>query len=282
MKIQGIWTNNTHNQIIYESYDNVASFIELLNFMKENHLNVYIDEQEVYSCQDFYEWMYVKDNPIFSDMKKELMIAIKKSQNCDPCKKQELLGRIGKNEEEKFFGMDFDEEELYYAATVDKFYDVCRVFLGAEDKKSFKEDMIFCFPNIFFDFSVQSSLNTLNRNFEDIRGEIVEHLTAINNCKNDFLQFEKQRKSYREIASYFEGVYGIECSPQASRTQTTELKRTFTNSISGKRETIVCELHTKFNKHNIDRTKQDRVYFAPAKVGLCDNNSIVIHIGKHL
>ena len=75
---------------------------------------------------------------------------------------------------------------------------------------------------------------------------------------------------------------GIACSPQAGRDKVQILKETYFNTKSGQEETVICELHTKFRKFNIDKNKQDRIYFFPGKTGIKEGKVIVKHIGKHL
>ena len=84
------------------------------------------------------------------------------------------------------------------------------------------------------------------------------------------------------IAQNFCADTGIDCSPQASRDSVQKLKISCFNEISSRKEIINCELHTKFNKFNIDRTKQDRIYFFPGRQGIHEGKIIVKHIGKHL
>lgn len=42
---------------------------------------------------------------------------------------------------------------------------------------------------------------------------------------------------------------------------------------------MICELHTKFKRFNIDRDNQDRIYFFPGKEGILDGKAIVKYIG---
>lgn len=282
MNIQAVWTEEIPQQIITKDYDELEAFMSLLDFMEDNDLKVYLNEDEIYGLEKFCDWIYSKKDAELSDIKRELMLRMEKCAYCDSKQAQEFMNEVGKVQKEKYFAMDFREEKPFYAVTVDKLYQICRKYLAVESKAEFKSDMEFCFPDIYFDTSVPGSLNTLNRNFEDIRAEIVAHLTAINNYKDAFLEFMEQNRGYREIAAKFMEKNEIECSPQGDRKQTVNLKREFKNDITGANEEVVCELHTKFKKYNIDRTKQDRIYFAPARKGVCSDRTIVVHIGKHL
>ena len=210
------------------------------------------------------------------------MLKIEKCRNCNDSERREMLDRLGKMGKEIYAALDFREENPFYTAALEGFYQICRKYLGMEDKEQFKRDMEFCFPRIYFDETVKSSLNTLNRNFDDIREEIVKHLTAINDYCDQFLEMMEKNKGYRGIAAEFQKETGIECSPQGSRKQISKLKRKFRNEDTGAEEEIVCELHTKFKRLHIDKTKQDRIYFSPARKGICSEKSVVVHIGDHL
>lgn len=139
-----------------------------------------------------------------------------------------------------------------------------------------------CFPNIYFADGIGATINTLNRRFEDIRGEIVEHLTQICDYQIKFGELLDEHKSYQEIAQQFSKDTGIDCSPQAGREKVQLLKERQVNETTGQEEIIVCELHTKFKTFNIDREHQDRIYFFPGKRDILGGKVIVKHIGKHL
>jgi len=195
---------------------------------------------------------------------------------------KELLDSIGETGNRLVIGMDFNEEKVYYACTVRKMYTICRLYLLSMGKNEFIDFMHFCYPDIYFDESVPASINTLNRNFPDLQSEIVNHLNALNDYKGVFLQLTGENKGYRYIAEKFQRDTGIECSPQAGRDKVSALKRTFINELNDVPMTVTCELHTKFKRFNTDRTKQDRIYFAPAKKEIKKGKVIVVHIGKHL
>lgn len=151
-----------------------------------------------------------------------------------------------------------------------------------EKKAEFCTDMVECFPNLFFVDDIATTINTLQRNFDDLRAEIVMHLTAINNYHDNFKTLLTQNMNNERIAREFSSYTGIECSPQAGRQSVENLKLSCYNTISQQKEIIKCELHTKFEKYNIDKTKQDRIYFFPGKSGIYDGKTIIKHIGKHL
>lgn len=282
MNIEAVWTKDIPHQFKEQKYSDLSEFMSLLDFMRDNSLAVFVDEDEIYTYEDFCDWIYSKSDPELSDIKRELMLKISRCVSSDESENEKMRLKIGRADQNKYFGLDFREDFAFYAASIKKMYQISRRFLSTEDRGTFKTDLSFCFPNIYFDESIGSSLNTLNRRFEEIREEIVEHLTAINNYRTRFCQMTGSGKGYREIALEFEKDNGIECSPQANRKNTKNLKRVLKNDQTGEMESVNCELHTKFKKYNIDRTKQDRIYFAPAREEICSGRSVVIHIGGHL
>lgn len=283
MNIQAIWTDELTEQFPKENYKKIMQFMDLLDLLKDKTIVINQDEGSVYECEDFVDWLYSRKEPELSDIKKELMIKMTKYSHCKDTQIKQLKREIGKMQPQKYFALDFREDaDLYYAATVRGMYSICRKYLSMESKSEFKEDMEFCFPDIYFDKTVPSSLNSLNRKFEEIRTEIVEHLIALNEYRANFLHQNEDNKSYRDIAAEFQRDTGIECSPQGDKKMLDILKRDFKNKCTGHNEKINCELHTKFNRFNKDKEKQDRIYFAPAKKGICSDRVIVVHIGGHL
>lgn len=257
--------------------------MDLLDLLNDKKIVINLDEDCVYECEDFAEWLYSRKEPELADIKKELLIKMSKCYHCGGMQIKQLTKEIGKVQPQKCFALNFREDiDLYYTATVGKMYNIFRKYLSMESKSEFKKDMEFCFPDIYFDKTVPSSINSLNRKFEEIRTEIVEHLIALNEYRTNFLLQNENNKSYRDIAAEFQRDTGIECSPQGDKKALDVLKREFKNKCTGHNENINCELHTKFNRFNKDKEKQDRIYFAPAKKGICSGRVIVIHIGGHL
>lgn len=280
MNIQAVWTDKLTEQIPKEKYEKIIQFMELLDVLNDKRIVINLDEDSVYECEDFVEWIYSRKEPELTDIKKELILKMSKCCHCEDAQIKRLQENIGEVKSQKYFALDFREDNPYYAVTEKAMYKICRKYLGMESKDQFKEDMEFCFPDIYFD--VSTSIHSLNRKFEDIRAEIVEHLTALNSYRVNFIQLMNKNKGYREIAMLFQQDTGIECSPQGDKKKLSIFKREFVNESTGQKENINCELHTKFKRYNIDRDKQDRIYFAPAKEGICSNRVIVIHIGRHL
>lgn len=79
-------------------------------------------------------------------------------------------------------------------------------------------------------------MNTLNRRFEEIREEIVEHLTRLNDYQVKFGELFDEHKSFQEIAQQFSADTGIDCSPQAGRDKVQALKETRRNEATGQEE----------------------------------------------
>ena len=110
----------------------------------------------------------------------------------------------------------------------------------------------------------------------------MEHLSKLDAYHQSFLVLSAEKNSYQEVAKRFSMDMGIECSTQAGREKVQELKETCFNTEKGQKETVICELHTKFKRFNIDRDKQDRIYFFPGKKGGVGGKVIIKHIGGHL
>lgn len=281
MNLGAVWTEEIPAQIPARSKEDIDEFLKLLDFFDDARIDTYLNEQAVYENMEFCDWIYSKESSELNDMKRELSKKISKYYHIDEIEQQKLIGNIGRDFEKKWVGIDFREEVEFYAFTISKFYKICRFYLKWNKKSDFIQDLSFCYPNIFFDASVQGSFHSLNRRFEEVCEEIVEHLTALNNYREKFIQLSEENKGYREIAEEFQRDSGIECSPQSGRRNVAGLKREFLNTLNNKTETVNCELHTKFKKFNIDREKQDRIYFAPAKKGIQEEKVVVVHIGKH-
>ncbi len=280
MNIQAIWTDELTKQLPEQGQEKIIEFMELLDLLNDNMLAINLDLEGAYESEDFAGWIYSRKEPELADVKKELMIRMSKCCHCEDIEIKQQMMEAGKARDPKYFALDFREEDnCNYAASVERAYEICRRYLGTESKSEFKADLEFCFPDIYFDKTVSGSLNSINRKFEEIRTEIVEHLTALNNYKQKFIKQVKEKKGYREIAMEFQRDSGIECSPQGDKKRIKVFMREFVNERTGKKENINCELHTKFKRFNIDK---DRIYFAPAREGICSGKVILIHIGDHL
>lgn len=207
---------------------------------------------------------------------------IKSSKSREEAAFDKLLEMIGKLLAVKVLVLSFQRESIYHISTIVGYYAGIRSYLALEKKDDFCNDLQECFPNIFFAEGIDTTVNTLNRKFEEIREDIVEHLVHIDNYQARFSELLQGHKSYQEIAQQFTAETGIVCSPQAGRDKVQALKETWINKETGQVETVVCELHTKFKTFNTDREQQDRIYFFPGKRGILEGRIIVKHIGTHL
>lgn len=283
-----LWDEELIEQFPKVSLERIDEFLDLIQYIQENNMGNVIDEEvideEVLEKESLWEWIYAKDDIRLNDLKKELSKKIQKVRGINSKKASELKKQIGSMGGKKVFVLYFskDSKSPYYIETRSQYFKALWKYLSRENKNDFSEDMKECFPNIVFHKDVKGSLNTLNRKFEEIRGEIVEHLGQLNEYQKKFLKLADENRSYREIADIFTKDTGIACSPQAGRKSVKELKIEVYNNITKETEEITCELHTKFSKYNINPEKQDRIYFFPGKKGIENGYVIVKHIGKHL
>ena len=276
-----LWANCISKQFEEESYESLDLFLELLSYIENNDISNKISK-ELYYNEELWNWLSSKEQIDMHDIKRELLIKIERADKIAEREYEDYINNIGKIKNNKKFVLCFNEENAFYIASLDKYYDGLRRYLAMEKKAEFCTDMVECFPNLFFVDDIATTINTLQRNFDDLRAEIVMHLTAINNYYDNFKTLLTQNMNNESIAREFSSYTGIECSPQAGRQSVENLKLSCYNTISQQKEIIKCELHTKFEKYNIDKTKQDRIYFFPGKSGIHDGKTIIKHIGKHL
>lgn len=229
-----------------------------------------------------WEWLYSKENIALRDFKRELSIKITKAEQIGKEEYSEGKRLVGKSVKSKVIMLNFDSQSVYDISKICEYYNAVRSYLSMEKKDDFCKDMPECFPAIYFDERISSTVNSLHRGFEELREEIVQHLTVLNNYHAKFLRLLEEGKSNQAISQEFSMDTGIECSPQAGREDIQNLKLLLYNEITEQEEMVKCELHTKFNRFNIDREKQDRIYFFPGRPGIKEGKIIVRHIGKHL
>ena len=276
-----LWEKEIQNGFAEASESQLDDFLELIQFVQKNGIRNEICESTL-EKPELWEWLYSKDKIELNDIKRELSRRLEKVK----CKREEeideVFDKIGKLLDIRVLLLSFKRECIYYISTIFEYYEGIRSYLSVEKKDDFCVDLQECFPNIFFIGEIGTTINTLNRKFEDIREEIVEHLVNINNYQKKFCAMLKENKSYQEIAHQFTIDTGIKCSPQAGREKVKVLKETLINEMTGQEETVVCELHTKFRTFNIDRERQDRIYFFPGKQGILEGKIIVKYIGRHL
>lgn len=276
-----LWDEQIDEQLPEVNEGQLDSFASLLDHIEKNSIKHYVDEN-LFCSEKWWEWLYNKKETTLNDIKRELTKKISKAAKVSRDQYVVLLDRVGVASEERTLVLCFEDGNVFYIATLPDYYRALRKYLAMEKKSDFCNDMKECFPKIYFVEDIGATINTLNRDFNELKEEIVEHLTEINDYQDRFRCLLDSGKSNREISQEFSASTGIECSPQAGRDGVQKLKLSCYNEISKQNETIKCELHTKFKKYNIDRTKQDRIYFFPGKPGIKEGRVIVKHIGKHL
>lgn len=282
MKIHAIWSPELGGQLPNQTAVCINQLLELLDVMDEKQIEQFINDQHLYENPAFYTWVYSKNPPELNDIKRELQKKIARSHHLSETEEQEALTFIGKSGPVKNIGLDFRNPSCFYCHNEKGLYAACRSYLKQEGRTDFILDMDFCFPNLYFLPEVSSSIHNLNNTFETIREEIVEHLSALDSYKDRFIQMSLENKGYRIIAAEFQKDTKIECSPQASRKKISALIHTAVDKSTNKTVKLNCELHTKFRRFNIDRTKQDRIYFAPARPHILSGKVVIAHIGQHL
>lgn len=263
------------------SQTQTEDFLELLDYIGDHEIDNLICEATK-DDPEIWDWLYSKEPAEWNDLKRELIRKIEKAKCATPEEFRKMLKIVGKQNPVKTLILFRDTHNDFCVATMPEYYTGLRKYLAMEKKNEFCGDLPECFPNIYFSEDIERTVNTLNRKFEEIRGEIVKHLTEINDYQIRFGQLLSENTSYQEIAQRFSADTGIECSPQGGREKVQRLKETCLNTKSGRTETVICELHTKFKKFNIDKSKQDRIYFFPGKEGILEGKIIVKHIGGHL
>ncbi len=276
-----LWGEEIEKEFAGASENQLDDFLELIRFIQKNSIRNEICESTLDKAE-LWEWLGSKDQIELNDIKRELSRYLEKAR----CSEKEVFDKfannIGKLITPKLLLLSFKKESIYYISTILEYYTGIRSYLAAEKKDEFCGDLQECFPHIFFVEGIGTTINTLNRKFEDIREEIVEHLVCINNYQKRFHEMLEEHRSYQEISRQFTMDTGIDCSPQAGRGKVQALKEIRLNEMTGQEETVVCELHTKFSTFNIDRERQDRIYFFPGKQGILGGRIIVKHIGNHL
>lgn len=276
-----LWGKEIEKDFAGATEEQLDDFLELMHFVQKNNIWNTICETTL-DKEELWEWLYSKDQIEMNDIKRELSRYLEKAKCSAEDVFDEFINKIGSTLTLKVLLLSLKRESIYYISSILEYYMGIRSYLAAEKKDDFCNDLQECFPNIFFVEGIGTTVNTLNRRFEDIRIEIVEHLVCINNYHSRFKMMLEEHRSYQEIAQQFVIDTGIDCSPQAERKKVQVLKETQVNEITKKEETVVCELHTKFRTFNVDKEKQDRIYFFPGKQGILGGRIIVKHIGKHL
>lgn len=281
MKKVVLWRKKIEKEFVSASESQLDKFLELIQYIQKSDIRNAICESTLNEAE-LWRWLSSKEQTELNDIKRELTRRLERAECVAQNEFDELLGKIGKLQKIKVLALSFKRESIYYISTILEYYAGIRSYLASEKKDDFCNDLQECFPNIYFAEGIGTTINTLNRRFEDIREEIVEHLTQINDYQVKFGELLDEHKPYQEIAQQFSTDTGIDCSPQAGREKVQLLRERQVNETTGQEEMIVCELHTKFKTFNIDREHQDRIYFSPGKQGILGGRVIVKHIGKHL
>lgn len=275
-----LWDQKIEECLREFAQDSLDGLLELLDYIIDNNIENVICEDTRGDVR-LWDWLYSKEQIELNDIKRELSRKIERAKCVDMSAFVEMLGMVGKLSEIKTLRLFCDKSNDFCVSTKEEYYVGLRRYLSMEKKDAFCKDLSDCFPNIYFSQDIERTVNTLNRKFEELREEIVEHLTQINDYRDRFALLLAANISYQEIARRFSAETGIECSPQAGRDKVKMLKEKI-ELKNGQQETVICELHTKFKKFNIDRDKQDRIYFFPGKKDVLEGKVIVKHIGGHL
>lgn len=276
-----LWDNKIKYCLQQFTQEHMEAFLELLDYIQDHDIEHIICEL-TQGDAGLWEWLYAKDQIEFNDMKRELSRKIERAKCVDADEFEKMLDIVGKKNLVKTLILFLERENDFCVTTIPEYYVGLRKYLVMEKKDEFCKDLPDCFANLYFVQDIGRTVNTLNRKFEELCEEIVEHLSKLNEYQPNFTAMLSEHISYQEVAKQFSMDTGIECSPQAGRDKVQELKEKFFNEENGQEEIVTCELHTKFEKFNVDKKKQDRIYFFPGKRGIMGGKVIVKHIGSHL
>lgn len=254
MKKAVLWKKQIEKEFVSASESQLDDFLELIQYIQKSDIRNVICESTLNEAE-LWEWLYSKEQIELNDIKRELSRRLERVERVTQNEFDELVEKAGKMQRIKVLLLSFERKNIYYISTILEYYIGIRSYLASEKKDDFCNDLHECFPNIYFAEGVGTTVNTLNRRFEEIREEIVEHLTQINDYQVKFGELLDEHKSYQEIARQFSVDTGIDCSPQAGREKVQLLRERQVNEITGQEEMIVCELHTKFKTFNIDRER---------------------------
>jgi hypothetical protein len=232
----------------------------------------------------FSDWLYnFKSQPELSTFKRELSIRINKGTRMNEEEYDSFLEKIEQQccPDELAISVHTGTDNPLYVATPMRYWGAKQWYLGKYVKlNDFPSDVVGCFPNLFFHKHVASSMNTLNADFSVERPMIVRHLQALNDFKLRFSPLQQKGAGYREMGREFEMFSKIECTPQSDRDAAKKLDFSFTNQL-GEPVTLRCELHTKLKWNDMDKEKQDRIYFHPGNPDIEDGKVLIVHIGTH-
>lgn len=259
--------------------NSISKILEMIKYSKSHNTTYYTHEDSVYAGdiegEDFATWVYDSSDPRLRDIKQELLIEINRAQTLDS--KMDLAAFM---EAEETFTVGIIDD-----SKIQDIFDYLRFkqnrLKNITNKSSFAQELQECYYFIYFDVNVSSTLSTLNNAFSSIVNEIVFHLNQLDLFCKECPQRLTEGFSNENFSSEFKKKSCIDCSPQSDRKSVEKLRKNYTNELTGEKELVICELHTKFSKYNRDATKQDRIYFHKGKIGLLEGKLIVIHIGNH-
>jgi len=281
MKSTGVFEKELSATIGLETdvYGSVSDLLDMIDFSTERDTSYLVHDDTLYSQAmfdaDFITWVYDRSDSELNSIKHELLQRIWRAESIGS--EEELASVLDRPDS---FSVGKPSPNFVWCTKDFLIFKQNRLSL-ISSKSEFGRELPECFENIFFDKYVPATLNTLQTEFEDIKGEIIYHLQKL----DEFYEKLRSMRSGRGYDSkamsqaFFEYSH-IKCSRQAGRDGVTLLKRKYINSETKIEETLVCEMHTKFSTHNRSG-KPDRIYFHPGKAGICEGKIIVIHIGEH-
>lgn len=196
--------------------------------------------------------VYEKKKELILQNKREksLLMMIDSSKCCNQCVS---------NKTEYFSAREY---QMKYLVKEDEFYD-CAVV---------------SFNNLYFHEKVRSSIKTLTVRFKIIQELIGEHLSCLN---RQYSLLRNTQLGFQKLADEFHIRTRIECSPMKGRDKVEKLYFTFVD-ITGRKQRLLCELHTKLKYFNMDKDHQNRIYFYPPVQDIAGEKVLVAYIGKHL
>lgn len=202
MKKAVLWGKEIKKDFTSASESQVDAFLDLVQFIQQNDIWNAICESTLDEAE-LWGWLYSKEQIELNDIKRELARRMERAKCVSQEEFDELLGEIGKIQKIKILVLSFERVCVYYISTILEYYTGIRSYLALEKKDDFCDDLQECFPNIYFVEGIRTTMNTLNRSFEDIREEIVEHLTQLNDYRVKFGKLLDEHKSFQEVAQQF-------------------------------------------------------------------------------
>lgn len=280
MEKEIIWYRNIRNNLQNENYQKLDELCASVDYCLKEHILLFINEAQ-YKSDELWNWLYDPSVEQLNDIKRELAKYIQKSEPIDDDEYTKKESDVGKCCDIKII-IACANRAVYGFCSLSDFFYCIQSYLSMEKKDDFIKDLGECFPNLFFVDDIGSSINSLNRKFDEIKGEIVNHLRSLDDFTSSFNMLRRNGESNRRLAESFQAATGIECSTQGGRESVEKLKTILYNSSTKNIEEVCCELHTKFKRFNIDRNHQDRIYFYPGKEELLEGKTVIKHIGTHL